>query len=618
MKADIAMNLPTTPGSHQGYRLLRDSVRSRSRWVLVALVCNLLGAVFEGGTFGVILVALKLVSDGPDSAIATLGFLSEPLGGMLVAIGQTKLFILLIAMAVVLQALRSTIVYVGSLGSVQVAAKVQADVQKTVFAHIMKLSFGCANRYTAGDLADRVVTPSPALSEAVVFVNQVIVSFLMVIGYAFVMLRISPPLTVAAVILFGAVSFAQKGLVTNIRNRALQRSEVGARLNQQIIESLHALRTIHTFNRQKTSVREVESTIDRVVQLSRVINRAVAILGPLGETLTIGSVGAFLIIGVLVLQGNGSSTIPELLTFTVILNRLASAANAVPRGAAEVSRRFGQIDRLDAILREDDKEFVVEGSESFVKLERELLFQNVCLRYPGASADAVRNLSFRLAKGSVTAVVGGSGAGKTSIADLLLRLHEPTSGAIYADGVSIGQFTLESWRGALGVVSQDAFLFNTTIRENIRFSLPSATDKEIEAAAALANAHDFISALPEGYDTLVGDRGYGLSGGQRQRIALARAVLRQPQILLLDEATSALDSVSERLIQEALDVFTKDRTVLVIAHRLSTISHADRILLIEGGVLVEEGTHRQLMELNGHYANYWSLQSQRISAESIG
>ena len=600
---------------HRGYALLLRSVRSRTKWVVIALVCNLFGAIFEGGTFGVILVAMTLMSDGSAKALSALQWLPDPIVAYFTSLSQVQLFILLIALAVVLQALRSTIVYIGSLGSVQVAARVQADVQKTVYAHIMRFSFGCANRYTAGDLADRVVTPSPALSEAVVLTNEVIVSFLMVVGYTFVMLRISPPLTAAAVVLFGIVSFAQKGLVTRIRNRAMQRSEVGARLNQQIVESLHALRTIHTYHRQAVAVREVESTVDRVVSLSRIINRTVAILGPLGETLTITTVGTFLIIGVLVLQGQGGSTIPELLTFTVILNRLATAANAVPRGSAEISRRLGQIDRLDAILRDDDKEYPKDGITPFTALEKEIRFQQVTLRYPAASFDAVNELSFRLQKGTVTAIVGASGSGKTSIADLMLRLYEPTSGTIYADGVSISEYSLDSWRGAFGVVSQDAFLFNESIRENIRFSLPSATDEEIIAAAGVANAHEFISALPEGYDTIVGDRGYGLSGGQKQRIALARAVLRQPEILILDEATSALDSVSERLIQEALDVFTRNRTVIVIAHRLSTISHADRILLIEGGSLVEQGTHRQLMELGGHYANYWALQSQRVAME---
>lgn len=600
---------------HHGYGLLWRSISHRRRWVALSVICNVSAAIFEGGTFGVILIALKLMSDGKQQALSALGFLPAPMLTWFDGLSQVRLFVVLILLAVVMQALRSTVAFLGSLGSVQIAAHVHADVQKAVYSQILRFSFGTASRYATGDLADRVVTPSPAMGEAVVLMNEVLVAFLMVIGYTTVMLRISVPLTAAAVVLFGVVSFAQKGLVAHIRSRAITRSEVGSRLNQQIIESISALRTIHTFQHQKATQVSVEENIDYVVRLSRIINRTVAILGPLGEALTIGSVGAFLIIGVLVLRGHGGSTIPELLTFTVILNRLATAANGIPRGAGEISRRLGQIHRLDEILSDEGKEFLPQGSEEFELLKHDIRFERVTLRYPGAVADAVKDVSFKLAKGTVTAIVGASGAGKTSIADLLLRLFEPTSGSIYADAASINQFTLETWRGALGVVSQDAFLFNATIRDNIRFSIPEASDDEIVAAAKVANAHDFITALPNGYDTMVGDRGYGLSGGQRQRIALARAVLREPEILILDEATSALDSVSERLIQEALDVFTKNRTVLVIAHRLSTISRADRILLIEDGVLVEQGTHRQLMELDGHYAHYWTLQSQRAAGE---
>jgi len=205
--------------------------------------------------------------------------------------------------------------------------------------------------------------------------------------------------------------------------------------------------------------------------------------------------------------------------------------------------------------------------------------------------------------------VGSSGAGKSTIADLLLRLYDPSGGSIVADGKAINDYSLSSWRQRLGVVSQDTMLFTNTVRENIRFGRADAADADVEAAARLANAHEFIAALPDGYDTVVGEGGHGLSGGQRQRLALARAIIRQPEILVLDEATSALDSASEELIQKALEAFSRERTVLVIAHRLSTISRADQILLVEGGRVVESGKHQELLDRDGHYARYWRLQS---------
>jgi ATP-binding cassette subfamily B protein/subfamily B ATP-binding cassette protein MsbA len=205
--------------------------------------------------------------------------------------------------------------------------------------------------------------------------------------------------------------------------------------------------------------------------------------------------------------------------------------------------------------------------------------------------------------------VGESGAGKSSIADLLIGLYEPTSGQVLVDGLALQSYSLESWRKGLGVVGQDTFIFNQSILENIRYGLPQATADEVRDAAHLAQADGFISSLPQGYDTVVGERGYRLSGGQRQRIALARAILMQPEILILDEATSALDSQSERLVQEALNQFERDRTVLVIAHRLSTIVRADQIIVLEKGQVVEQGNHQELLELDGKYAHYWALQS---------
>jgi subfamily B ATP-binding cassette protein MsbA len=228
----------------------------------------------------------------------------------------------------------------------------------------------------------------------------------------------------------------------------------------------------------------------------------------------------------------------------------------------------------------------------------------------------LKNCSIEIPYGSIVALVGPSGGGKSTMADLLLRFYDPTDGHITIDGLDIRDLTLNSLRQLIGVVTQETLLFNFSVRDNIRFGRPDATDEEVETAARVANAHDFICALPEGYDTHVGERGTRLSGGERQRVAIARAVLCDPQILILDEATSSLDSESEALIQEAIGRLLKGRTTLVIAHRLSTIQQADCIYVVDKGRIVESGRHDQLLAQNGRYRRLYELQFAKSQIES--
>jgi len=275
-----------------------------------------------------------------------------------------------------------------------------------------------------------------------------------------------------------------------------------------------------------------------------------------------------------------------------------------------LAENAGEFDRLREILEPQEKEFSRLGGKLFKGLENEIKFHRVWLQYSPDQEPALKDVSFDIEKGKVTALVGGSGAGKSSIADLLVGLYEPTQGEVLVDGINLNEYSMSSWRSRLGVVSQDTFIFNESILENIRYGKLDATEAEVRESAVAAQADQFIQNLPNGYHTVVGERGYRLSGGQRQRLALARSILKQPEILILDEATSALDSHSEHLVQEALREFQRDRTVLVIAHRLSTIVNADQIIVLENGEVVERGSHEALLKRKGKYLEYWRLQSE--------
>jgi len=336
---------------------------------------------------------------------------------------------------------------------------------------------------------------------------------------------------------------------------------------------------------------------------------------PLGKILTLMMIAFLLVLGFILLQ-DSNTVLPSMITFLAVLNRLSMHLNSVTGKVNLLAENAGEFGRLSEILEPEGKEFSRVGGKVFTGLESEIKFSHVSLQYSQEQEPALQDVSFALETGKVTALVGGSGAGKSSIADLLVGLYEPTEGAILVDGVDLNEYSMSSWRSRLGVVSQDTFIFNESILENIRYGKPDATEAQVRESAIAAQADQFIQQLPNGYHTVVGERGYRLSGGQRQRLALARSILKEPEILILDEATSALDSHSEHLVQQALKEFQRDRTVLVIAHRLSTIVNADQIIVLEQGKVVEQGTHQQLSNQGGKYLEYWRLQSESQSSHS--
>lgn len=315
------------------------------------------------------------------------------------------------------------------------------------------------------------------------------------------------------------------------------------------------------------------------------------------------------VLGILANQfynGNFIVLIPLLGTFSIIATRLIPYINLL--GADLVSfARFMPDTKVVYHLLNENVQHLDDGVQNIVDFKNKISFENVWLRFEGSSQDALSGVSFELLKGKVTAIIGASGAGKSTIVNLLLRLYNPSNGKIRLDQEDIRNFTLHSYLNLIGYVSQETFIFNGTIKENILFGIENVSDEDVMRAATLANAHDFIIKSDQGYDSMVGDAGMKLSGGQRQRIAIARAMLKNPKILIFDEATSALDSISEQQVQAAINSVSRYTTVVIIAHRLSTIQHADKIIVLENGKVVEEGTHQELVEKKDFYYKLYSF-----------
>lgn len=584
----------------------------RNLWTfLLILIPNLLAAVLEGACFVCILIALSHFSETSngidtqqvpflDKFISLFHFSSNfqaLVGWILIGIG--------------LQAVRSFVSFFSSYLTSQLSLRIQTEAQMRVYQQIFKMSYPCVNKYRLGDLAEYAKAPSSFIAPFMHAINGLIGSSLMSLASLSLMFKISAKLTFVTICIFVLVYSSQRILVKKIIQKSKALSELMADFGKLVIQNLEGLRLIHTYHRYKKILSEAFSLLNNISDTSKRLYLCNFTIPAINEIAGIVAVAAVLVFALLVFDpSNFAGSASYLFTFMVLSYRTANRIQMPIANFATAAMYSGHIFRLNEILKDKGKEYIPSEGRFFEKFREKLEFREVSLQYSGSGQFAIDSLSFVVPRGLITAIVGPSGGGKSSILDMIIRLYEPSGGKIAVDGKEITEFELGSWRQVLGVVSQDSFIFNDTVEENIRFGVDGASEEEIVEAAKLAQAHEFIERLSEGYQTKLGEKGYKLSGGQLQRISLARALLKKPQILILDEATSSLDSITEIEVQKALESYSQNRTTLIIAHRLSTIINADQILYIENGKLLEKGSHNQLIALGGKYAELWRLQSQ--------
>ncbi|MEP0923560.1 ABC transporter ATP-binding protein [Leptolyngbya sp. ST-U4] len=573
----------------------------------ISLSTNLLGAVLEGSTLGVIYLAVSLLSEGSQNQPQ---FLQQFLS--VVPLSQGQQFLGLLAFAVLLQGLLALSSYANKVSTAYLSARAQPQVTGRVFERIMSFSFACASHYKIGDLLMYTGSAADTVDGQIQCLNGLVVSLSFTIVYAVVLINLSPVLALVAVLLALVVILVQQRLLPRLRAVAHQLNSAQVELSKRMTENIQALRLLHTFGTQQRSTDEVLHLLRDVQAQLQQRARVFFLPDPILDVLPIFSLAVLAALA-FAMSDKPETILPLLLTFLLALQRLSIRLRVVAGVFTQLADSSANIQRLNTILDTSDKQFVLVGGHPLGSVQTDICFEGVSLSYGDDQTYALRNVSFRVPKNQVTALVGQSGAGKSSIVDLLIGLYQPTKGQITVNGKALHHYNQSSWRQHIGVVSQDTFIFNNSILDNIRYGALDATFEEVVAAAQAAQAHQFILDLPDGYDTTVGERGYRLSGGQRQRLALARAILKQPEILILDEATSALDSESERLIQQALAEFQQDRTVIVIAHRLSTIVGADQIVVLEKGQFIEAGNHKTLIKQKGRYAHYWNLQTHQAT-----
>lgn len=405
-------------------------------------------------------------------------------------------------------------------------------------------------------------------------------------------------------LLAGAFAALSSVLIQGLQKRAVATGKAitksVSKLDATVLDTLSGLKTIHLFVRADDMVKRFSADIEdwgrRLVNVARVQSAT----APFFESSSVIGLSLLLVFGSFILSDQGTRTVQfdVLVTFLIVFYRMLPTVAALNRTRVSIGSMLPVCHEVQGFLEEVGRHQVVNGTRVWQGLQRSIEFRQVSFRYGGRET-ALDRVSLEIPRGVKVGIVGASGAGKSTIGELLLHFYDPQEGAILVDGIDLREIDLASWRRRIGVVTQETFLFNDTIAGNIRFAMPEATQAQVEIAARRAHIHDFIVQLPQGYNTVTGDRGVLLSGGQRQRLAIARAILAEPEILVLDEATSALDSESEQLVQEALDEISEGRTVIAIAHRLSTVANADVLVVLSGGRVVEYGTHAELCALPG-------------------
>lgn len=484
------------------------------------------------------------------------------------------------------------------------------DLREKLFEKTMNLPLSFYSEERKGDIMSRMNSDVGEVEVAVVSVLELVYRepITIVISIA-TLLYMSPQLTLFSFILLPLSAFIISRIGRSLKRTAKEGQHQMGVLNSAIEEGLGAVRVIKAFNAVDQILTVFKKINLRHQQLLTRTFRKRELSSPLNETL-----GAFVLVsivwfgGTMILDDTKGSQLSgeKFIAFIVMFSQLMRPIQGIANSVGYINKAKISLDRIHEIIDTDEKIIEIENPVQLSELTNHIKFENVSFKYKDEYV--LKNINFTIPQGKTYALVGESGSGKSTISDLLPRFYDVSEGAVYYDSINIKEASIKDLRNHIGIVSQESILFNDTARNNIAFGSEHASDEEIIAAAKIANAHEFIMNLENGYDTNIGERGSKLSGGQKQRMSIARAVLKNPSIMILDEATSALDTESEKQVQDALEKLMKNRTSLVIAHRLSTIKNADQIIVLSKGEIKETGTHQELIERKGLYFNLCSLQ----------
>jgi len=541
--------------------------------------------------------------------------LTDTLQDWFVASSKDQIFVFMVSFAIVAQILKSVLLYASEWSQIGLAYGMRLFLQQRITAHIMNLSYAEVTRFPAGKLAT-LIDQSKLVLDVTVQLGTIVRATLMGLAYVAVMFTMSTKLALTTLLVVAILWFLLRFIVRYIQSLSTDATKAEIALWRWTIEYLNAPRILRLINGTERALEEINNAWKQHLVPERKADLVSAAIPKLLETITVVAAGILLISALLLVTDDRESLISTLFVYALLFFRLRPVIKAFNDLRIKVARIIPRLAVVGSLLRVPQKPAFSTDRNRIPKRWSEIRFEDVWFQYPRDNKPVLKGVSFSILQGSTTAIVGRSGSGKTTIADLLLGLYTPTTGKIIVDDKNLSECDIEKWRERIGVVDQENYLLNTSVWDNIRFGRSVTEVGQIERAAQIANASEFIEGMESDYQTVIGDRGLRLSGGQQQRLALARAVFNDPEILVLDEATSALDTLSEQLIQSALEKMQHERTIIVIAHRLSTIANADQVLVVDEGEITEKGTVRELIGIDGRFAKMWNSQSSVTGLET--
>ena len=584
-------------------RLLRPILRLRWWMLALLILLGLAAALSEGFSISLI---IPLLSSGTEGAQQnTKYWFLRLFSGFS---GEQRVMIISICFLAGV-ALKNVLSYAYGMFSLWLNAAMSHRIRSGILDQVLNLSQLHLDSQESGKLINTLGTETWRMASALSTLAEMLINLCMVLIFGGLLLAISLKLTLICAVFFLFVSLVTMIIGRRVKRLGGEAVEANQVFAHRMLEIFNGLRVIRLFGRETFEQDRFDQASRSVRKTFFRVDRWSSMVPALSEVLA-----AIFFVTLLVIAMKTPAEFGTTLVFLVLLYRMHARIKTLDAQRVVLEGLAGSVEDVRSLLDPTGKPFLHSGDRRLTSFTPGIRFEDVSLAYDTATDHALKDVKFMIPSGETTALVGSSGAGKSSVASLICRLYDPTSGRVTVAGCDLRELDLAWWRSQIAVVSQDVHLFNTSVAENIAYGKPGAGRHDILEAAKHAQAAQFIEALPEGYETNLGERGLRLSGGQRQRIALARALIRDPEILILDEATNALDLISEHLVQDALEAFAAGRTVIVIAHRISTIEDADQVVVLDAGKVLEQGKVQDLIGSGGYFSRLYALQFEKRHA----